>query len=215
MNRVYDLKLTVRETELADFVRLYQNQEKYLAYCRECDNYGAKWSCPPIGLDTAEFMSPYSCVTVAAVQIVYHVDVVASTPEDQVKDVTLETLMPVKAAFHDAMLGVEREVPGSITLSSGGCTICRHCTRPGEKPCRHPSRMRYSLDSFGFDLSAITEDLLGIKLLWCRGKLPAYYTLIHALLERKPVDGVVEQAVRRQLFASDECRENSLRDCSR
>lgn len=68
---------------------------------------------------------------------------------------------------------------------------------------------------FGFDLSAITVDLLGIKLLWCRGKLPAYYTLIHALLEREPVDGVLEQVVRRQLFASDEFRENNPRDCSR
>ena len=45
--------------------------------------------------------------------------------------------------------------------------------------------------------------------------LPAYYTLIHALLERKPMDGVVEQVLFRQLFASDECRENSLRDRSR
>lgn len=215
MNRVCDLKLTVRETGLADFVRLYQNQERYLAYCRECDNYGAKWSCPPMGLDTAEFLSHYSYVTVAAVQVEYNEDVVASTPENQVKDVTLDTLMPVKAAFHDAMLNVEREVPGSITLSSGGCTICRQCTRPDGVPCRQPSRMRYSLDSFGFDLSAITEDLLGIKLLWCRGELPAYYTLIHALLERKPMDGVVEQVVLRQLFASDECRENSLRDRSR
>ena len=30
MSQGYDLKLTVRETGLADFVRAYQNQEKYL-----------------------------------------------------------------------------------------------------------------------------------------------------------------------------------------
>ena len=215
MSRGYNLKLTVRETGLADFVQAYQNQEKYLAYCRECDNYDAKWSCPPMGIDTVEFLSPYSYVTVAAVQMIYHEDVVVSTPEDRVKDITLGTIMPVKTAFHDAMLDAEREVPGSITLSSGGCTLCRHCTRPGGKPCRQPSRMRYSLDSFGFDLSAITEDLLGIKLLWCRGKLPAYYTLIHALLEREPTDGMVERVVRRQLFASDERKEDSSKDCSR
>ena len=111
MSRGYDLKLTVRETGLADFVRTYQNQEKYLAYCRECGNYGAKWSCPPMGIDTAEFLSPYSYVTVTAVQMAYHEDVVASTPEDRVKDITLDTIMPVKAAFHDAMLDAEREVP--------------------------------------------------------------------------------------------------------
>ena len=111
MRQGYDLKLTVREMGLADFVRAYQNQEKYLTYCRACDNYGAKWSCPPMGIDTEEFLSPYSYVTVAAVQMVYHEDVLSSTSEDRVKDVTLGTIMPVKAAFHDAMLDAEREVP--------------------------------------------------------------------------------------------------------
>ncbi|WP_155943541.1 hypothetical protein [Mitsuokella sp. oral taxon 131] len=49
-----------------------------------------------------------------------------------------------------------------------------------------------SLDSFGFNLTAITEERLGIKLLWGKGRLPAYYTLIHALLEKKPAASMAE-----------------------
>lgn len=197
--KLYDLRLTVRETRLADFVAAYQDREKYLAYCRECENYGTKWSCPPLGFDTEIFLAPYRYVTVAAVQMVFREGVVSSTPAERVKEVTLQTIMPIKAWFHEAMLKVEREVPGSVTLSSGGCSLCRACTRPKGGACRRPERMRYSLDSFGFNLSAITEELLGIKLLWCRGKLPAYYTLIHALLEMEPAARVTERILRENM----------------
>lgn len=47
--------------------------------------------------------------------------------------------------------------------------------------------MRYSLDSFGFDLSAITHDLLGYDIQWCHDRLPDYYTLVHALLTTRTV----------------------------
>ena len=42
--------------------------------------------------------------------------------------------------------------------------------------------MRYSMDAFGFDLSAITKDMLGIEILWCKDRLPEYFTLIHGIL---------------------------------
>lgn len=46
--------------------------------------------------------------------------------------------------------------------------------------------MRYSLDSFGFDLSAIAHDLLGIDIEWARDRLPDHFTLVHALLLPEP-----------------------------
>lgn len=199
MSQAYELKLTVDEMPLADFIANYQHPEKYQAYCRECENYGTKWSCPPLNVDAAVFLQPYSYVTVAAVQMVYHAEVIESTPAERVKEVTWATIRPVKDWFHDAMLAVEQKVSGSIMLSSGGCTLCAECSRPAGEPCRQPQRMRYSLDSFGFDLSAITEELLGIKLLWCKGKLPAYYTLVHALLEHEPAAGTVERILRSAL----------------
>ena len=42
--------------------------------------------------------------------------------------------------------------------------------------------MRYSLDALGFDLSALTSDLLGIELQWAKESLPPYYTLINDFL---------------------------------
>lgn len=200
MSGIYDLKLTMKETGIDKFVELYQHQEKYLAYCRECHNYGTKWSCPPLNVNTADFLRPYRYVTVAAVQMVFRKGIVESVPPDKIKEVTIDTILPVKNVFHDAMLSAEQEIPDSITLSSGGCTLCDKCLRPEAKPCRQPARMRYSLDSFGFDLSAITEELLGIKLLWCKGNLPDYYTLVHALFTYEPDEGRIERVLRKALM---------------
>ena len=50
-----------------------------------------------------------------------------------------------------------------------------------------PNGMRYSMDAFGPDLTAITKDVLGIDILWCRESLPKYFTLIHALLAEQPM----------------------------
>ena len=47
--------------------------------------------------------------------------------------------------------------------------------------------MRYSLDAFGFDLSAITKDMFDIDILWCKDNLPDYFTLVHGLLTEDEV----------------------------
>ena len=39
-----------------------------------------------------------------------------------------------------------------------------------------------ALDAFGFDLSAITKDMFDIDILWCKERLPDYFTLIHGIL---------------------------------
>ena len=41
------------------------------------------------------------------------------------------------------------------------------------KPCKHPDKMRYSLESTGVDCNFLSEELFGISLLWFKnGKAP-------------------------------------------
>ena len=82
----------------------------------------------------------------------------------------------------EEMRHLEGQVPGSVALSSGGCNMCKECSRKEGKPCRMSEKMRHSLDAFGFDLSAITKEMLGIEILWCRDRLLEYFTLIHGLM---------------------------------
>ena len=52
------------------------------------------------------------------------------------------------------------------------------------KPCRHPEQLRHSLESVGFDVVAISRDLLGLELEWSKdGSLPKHLTLVTALMQ--------------------------------
>lgn len=46
-------------------------------------------------------------------------------------------------------------------------------------PCRHPEKVRPSLEAFGFDISRTLSELFGIRLLWGKdGVIPEYLTLV-------------------------------------
>ena len=53
------------------------------------------------------------------------------------------------------------------------------CARIDGKPCRHPDKVRPSLEAFGFDISKTAKDLLGLEIKWSKGDLiPEYLTLV-------------------------------------
>ena len=37
-----------RLVPLSDFIRKYQDRERFIGYCRACPNYETVWSCPPL-----------------------------------------------------------------------------------------------------------------------------------------------------------------------
>ncbi len=53
------------------------------------------------------------------------------------------------------------------------------CTRNCGTPCRHPEKVRPSLEAFGFDIAKTLSELFNIELLWGKdGKLPEYLVLV-------------------------------------
>ena len=96
-----------------------------------------------------------------------------------------------KLDIEERMKILETRMPGSRSLSSGGCGLCEACARKENLPCRRPEEMRYSMDAFGLDLTTITKDVFHIDILWCRDRLPEYFTLIHGLLAKEPVPGTL------------------------
>lgn len=180
---MYRTEMYQQEVGMEEFIAKYQDIDKFMAYCRACPNYNARWSCPPLSFDVGEMLAKYSRVHLVGLKMTYDAETIASadTPE-KVKQVTWDTLFVEKRALEETLLIVESENAGSMSLSSGGCHYCETCARAEGQPCTYPDKMRYSLDAFGFDLTAITADQLGIDLCWSEGALPPYYTLIHALL---------------------------------
>ena len=185
---LYRTTVTVNSGMLSEFIRRYQHRDKFLAFCKDCKNFNTRWSCPPLAIDVDRFLQNYNYIYVIGVQIIYDADTIqrADTSE-KIKHVTTQSLQDVKTRLSDALLALEKQIPGSISLASGGCSVCQRCRRCDQLPCRYPEKMRYSLDSFGFDLTALTSDALQIELKWAQNSLPAYYTLVHALLTRQAV----------------------------
>lgn len=185
---MYTITTFQNDLPLKDFISRYQNIEKYLAYCRECPNYNSVWSCPELAFPVADFLGKYSHICLVAVKIDLAKETIdsADTPE-KIKQITKDILWKEKGILSKKLLTAEKHFPGSTSLTAGGCTLCAVCSRKNGQPCRQPGKMRYSLDSFGFDLSAITHDLLGYDIQWCHGRLPDYYTLVHALLTPQAV----------------------------
>lgn len=185
---MYHTTITTNSLPMTEFIKRYQDQEKFMAYCKECPNYSTLWSCPPLQFTANELLQDFNYINLIAVKVIYTEETIKSavTPE-KVKEITTNSLREVKTRLAETVLDLEGEFSGSIGLASGGCHLCVDCTRPDDLPCRIPEKMRYSLDSFGFDLTAITAELLQIELKWPQNGLPEYYTLIHALMTKEPM----------------------------
>ena len=91
-----------------------------------------------------------------------------------------------RQAWDSRLWQAEAAHPGSLALYGGSCRLCRQCTRPSQ-PCRHPERMRLSLESIGCGGAGMADQLLGCPMLGAGERLPAYYLLVYALLSPEPI----------------------------
>ena len=188
----YSVEFRKSSMSMDDFRRRYQDRAKFITYCRECPRYDTVWSCPPLSFDADAYLKRFSWVSVVGAKIVLSKKVIeAADTAEKVKDTGWKIISKVKLELEDKMRQLEGQVSGSVALSSGGCNLCKECSRKDGQPCRMPEKMRHSLDAFGFDLSAITKDMLGIEILWCRDRLPDYFTLIHGLMTADEVPNSV------------------------
>ena len=179
----YSVEYRKNKMPMELFQQRYQDKEKYMAYCRECPRYDTVWSCPPLDIDSEVYLSRFEWINVVGAKINLERHVIEDgDTADKIKDQGWRIVSEVKLRMEEKLRKLERELPGSISLSSGGCNLCRECSRKAGQPCRLPDKMRYSLDAFGFDLSAITQDMLGIEIQWCRDRLPDYFTLVHGIM---------------------------------
>lgn len=166
-----------------EFISRYRDVERFDAYCRECPGYGKSWNCPPFDFDPRTRSEGFKTVIVMGTTIEFDEQTLAAckTPE-QATAAGKQAMEEVWQELLPRLYGMERETPGSRCFTFR-CVLCPEgCTRPEGKPCRHPGKMRHSLESVGFDVEAITRDLLGIDLEWSTdGSLSKHITLVTAL----------------------------------
>ncbi len=187
---MYKLNYIFNGISMIDFKKDYYNPKVFLEYCKKCKNYSKLWSCPPYDFCIDDLINKYTNVYLIGTKINFTNETINSITLDMIKDFTYKTLADVRKEIGAGLLDIEKEHTDSISLYPGSCLICKSCTRPQNKPCRYPDRMRYSLESLGFDVSKTANYLLNTPILWSSDKLPEYFTLVSAVFTNKVIDNI-------------------------
>ena len=119
----------------------------------ECPRYGQSWACPP-GVGTVEqcrarCLRYDNCLVIGTV-----------TECDDIADIqaTLAT-RPDHEAVTDQVRDLLREQGvDPYILSTDSCAICKRCTFPEGKPCRHKDVMHPCIESHGINIIPTLEE---------------------------------------------------------
>ena len=171
----YTLERFEAETDIESYIRDFVDIEHFLECCKVCPNYGNVWACPPYDFDPMDIWTSYSKIRIAGYRMTFS--------EDRTEEEMLEALAVVKQKVTDEMYAEEEKNPGSQSLSAGTCRICEECTKKEGLPCRHPDKMRFSIESIGGNVGKTIEELCGIEIEWIEdGILPEHFVLVGGLL---------------------------------
>ena len=175
---MYIIEKSEKLIKVSDYLDRYVNVEEFLQYCKKCNNYEKLWSCPSYDFNPEDYWKEYDELIVVARKIIFGEGV------DQ--DRSYEIMLEVKEDMSRELYELEKQYPGSISLSAGSCSLCKDgCTRTVGEPCRYPEMMRYSIESLGGDVGRTVSKLMGYELEWIEeGKLPSYFVLVGGLLKK-------------------------------
>jgi len=179
----YTVKTSEATIGASEFIARYRDVERFDAYCRQCPGYGMSWNCPPFDFDPRTRSDGFLTVRLMGTTIEFDEETrAACKTAGESASVGREAMAQVWKTLLPQLYELERQHPGSRCFTFR-CVLCPEgCTRPEGKPCRHPDKMRHSLESVGFDIEAMTRDLLGIELEWSTdGSLAKHITLVTAL----------------------------------
>ncbi|MGI5874465.1 MAG: DUF2284 domain-containing protein [Bacillota bacterium] len=185
---LYEPEIKTVVLPAADYCRDYRDPAQFIEYCKVCPRYHHLWCCPPFDFDTTEALAGYRYAYIVGVRAT-----VNPTLRELITDpVTIGEMAELitkdcRRFIDPVILALEQKSPGALAFYGGRCYLCEYCARLTGKPCRHPDRMRSSLESYGFDVARTTEELLGFELEWSNERLPGRLSFIGAVFTREPL----------------------------
>ena len=112
-----------------------------------CGKYGQCWTCPP-GCGTLEALQEHAFAYPRGVLL----QSTGTLEDDFDVDTMMETERIHKERFLRFVEWLRANVPRSMPMSAGACTICQTCTYP-DAPCRFPDRAIPSMEACGLLVS--------------------------------------------------------------
>lgn len=174
---IYQKKRFETYIAMDELLAKYYDFDRTLAKCRACPGFSAAWSCPKFDFCPKDFWKQFTRLHLIVDKISNQG---ASSPKE-----AQERLFGEKTLYDAEMLSREKEIPGSRALAAQECVHCNKCARLAGKPCIHPERMRYALESLGIIAVDLVKDQFGFEILWSDGtNIPSYYLLVGGILEK-------------------------------
>lgn len=158
--------------------REYMEENELERVCKDgCPNYGKKWSCPPFSKSFAQIEEKYISAFLLCL----------STEMDNYTDIKNKYLavkaanVTLKSMIEKCAREIEKYTNG-YSLLSGSCRLCKPCQCKINRPCKHPDKMRYSMEATGLNVQKICHDFLNHRLLWYENKILPEYTSVVVLI---------------------------------
>ena len=183
-NMRYTVERYEADVPVEEYVESCVDVPTFLECCKQCGNYETVWSCPSYDFDPEDYWRRYDNFHLIGVKICFPREMTEKTyGKDELGTLVQETLWAEKKKLTAELMEMEKENPGSVSLSAGSCMNCKPCTRPMGEPCRFPDKMRYSIESIGGNVGLKVTKYLKQELLWMEeGRLPEYFILVCGLL---------------------------------
>lgn len=185
---MYTIKEYSADINVNDYLDKYVDITQFLEYCKQCPNYDQVWSCPSYDFDVESYWKQYDHLYLYGRQILFDEETRSrNRTQEEMKQFIEKILSTEKQILADKLYSMEKEHPGSISLSAGSCQLCgkNNCSKKNQKPCRYPDKMRHSIESLGGNVGKTISDLFHIELEWMEeGKLPSHFVLVSGLLTK-------------------------------
>ncbi|MFR8879696.1 MAG: DUF2284 domain-containing protein [Methanobrevibacter smithii] len=176
-------KLTA-DVDVSEYYDKYVDIEKFLEICKECDQYGNNWGCPPFDFDPNEIWNSFNKLKIIAFKFDFSKEELNQTYAPNELDFIIKRLERMKVKLMNEIYALENE--DSLGLFMGNCNLCMRCTKTIGMPCKMPFKLRYSIESLGGDVDKTVEDTFGYKIIYAKdGKLPEYMIFVGGLLYDK------------------------------
>lgn len=147
--------------------------ETILGYCAQCKDYGLFWGCPPHEINGMTLVSSFGSIELVGLKV---------TLENESESFGALYQSARRTLGHHLDEIASKSTRHQI-LIAGNCYGCEVCSRKEQQPCKNPEALRFSLESLGFDVSAISDKLLNLPILWAEeGSMPAYLVCVGAVL---------------------------------
>lgn len=183
---MYEVQVRVKTLTVSECLAQYCCPEKFVPLCKTCPEYEKNWSCPTGVPDAEVYAGEYQYVQLIGLKVIYEDQIRQESmlSADREEELRQQTYGVAKKKLQQVLLALEEMFPDSRTIMAGKCELCERCARIDGKACRHPEWMRYSFSGLGFDLVKISEEVLGISLLWQKEGLPEYNVAVAAFLHK-------------------------------